>query len=334
MLTMNGIKPNANKIAILGLAKAGKTTLVKIITQEFEIKVSLNPTKLIERTKLEVLGKEIAVWDYGGQEYYRNKYLKEPNHYFNLISIAYYVIDVQDNLTMESNLQYFGDVINILNGITPRPAIVILFHKNDPEMKHTIEQFGVRSQFLKTITPMLEQFKFSLNVYNTTKHDPQSIITAFVQPILHSSDLYQLFTAMLKTFIDTYAFSYAGLLSNQSFELGNALSEQNPLSFYEWEKFLEIVLKRDLTNEDEILQIERPEDSDFKIAYSIVEIPQGDTTIRFQLLIAYERELNWEKKGLTEVVKLLKFQIKKVLVNIDLRSLEIEFPIRKIKVPQ
>ena len=44
----------ATKIAILGLANAGKTSIIKVLTQEFDMLTSLRPTQSIERTTVEV----------------------------------------------------------------------------------------------------------------------------------------------------------------------------------------------------------------------------------------------------------------------------------------
>ena len=52
------------------------------------------PTKNIERTTL--VEKNVVVWDFGGQETYRNEYLADPESYLSSISYAFYVVDVQD----------------------------------------------------------------------------------------------------------------------------------------------------------------------------------------------------------------------------------------------
>ncbi len=82
MSKQTGPISNINKIAILGLADAGKTSFIKILLQELDLTKKVLPTKSIERTAIEILNKELLVWDFGGHESYRKQYLATPKFYF------------------------------------------------------------------------------------------------------------------------------------------------------------------------------------------------------------------------------------------------------------
>ncbi|MFX0209357.1 MAG: ADP-ribosylation factor-like protein, partial [Candidatus Hodarchaeota archaeon] len=69
------------KIAILGLDNCGKTSFLSVISNNFGIIPTLRPTKGIERSSTDILGQEIFLWDFGGQEAYREGYLSTPEHF-------------------------------------------------------------------------------------------------------------------------------------------------------------------------------------------------------------------------------------------------------------
>ena len=60
------------KIALLGLAAAGKTSIVKTILSEFNLLLTLVPTKGVERSSFKFLGRDILIWDFGGQQVFRH----------------------------------------------------------------------------------------------------------------------------------------------------------------------------------------------------------------------------------------------------------------------
>ena len=67
------------KIALLGLANAGKTAIRQVILQKLNMNTSvfdkiirkLQPTKGVEREKISVADADLQLWDMGGQETYR-----------------------------------------------------------------------------------------------------------------------------------------------------------------------------------------------------------------------------------------------------------------------
>jgi len=64
------------KIPVFGIQNAGKTSLIRSLQQEFSTITKLKPTKGIDRQKLKLLGKDISIWDLGGQARYRDGYFR------------------------------------------------------------------------------------------------------------------------------------------------------------------------------------------------------------------------------------------------------------------
>ena len=173
------------KIVIMGMENAGKTTLVKYITQEFESNQSkppeMSPTRGIERSQHSLFGNPpILIWDFGGQEIYRNEYLSKPNLYFNEIAIFFYVVDVQDNVKFFSSRMYFMAVLQLIRKHSPDANIVFLFHKSDPEFTG---ENKIKERFLDYFKPVMQKNKRAFQVYDTTIYDIHSILKAFKNEI-------------------------------------------------------------------------------------------------------------------------------------------------------
>ncbi len=127
-----------HKIAILGLAKAGKTSIKKKFFDRYskDILNNIKPTIGIETSKNPVnyLDDTIIVMDFGGQNLYRKNYLKDERNWTNISTIIY-VIDIQDTSSFTESLDYLNNIWdNILKYNTKNPLLTIFLHKYDKEM--------------------------------------------------------------------------------------------------------------------------------------------------------------------------------------------------------
>jgi len=191
---MNDVKNQEQqiKLVILGLENAGKTSIVDVLKQKTEITLrkppDMNPTKGVERRSL--FQGSIMVWDLGGQEVYRNEYLKNPESYFKEISFCYYVVDVQDYYRLAPSTMYFMGVFNLVKKYSPNARIVLLFHKMDPDFNP--DQRNLRGKFMDKIEPYLQKNDISFITYETTIFDLNSIKTAFSQEVSQLAKLLDL----------------------------------------------------------------------------------------------------------------------------------------------
>ena len=99
------------KIPVLGVANAGKTSLIHTLKREFNALKELAPTKRIERSKLHVFNKDLIVWDFGGQIEYRKKYAKKADAYFSQCEEIFFVVDIQDQDSYAESISYFKDIL-------------------------------------------------------------------------------------------------------------------------------------------------------------------------------------------------------------------------------
>ena len=127
-MTINSPQPKElQKIAVFGLGNAGKTSLVKVLLHEFESFGTLLPTKGVDRTQIPFFGREIYIWDFGGQEQYQEQYLNRAFAYFENIKYLFYVVDVQDIEKMQENIQYFEEILRKHDRIQSGRQIIPVF---------------------------------------------------------------------------------------------------------------------------------------------------------------------------------------------------------------
>ncbi|MFX1419671.1 MAG: ADP-ribosylation factor-like protein [Promethearchaeota archaeon] len=171
------------KIIIMGMENAGKTTILNILTQESEEAPTkppiMNPTKGVERNPITLFGKKTVVWDFGGQETYRNEYLANPEQYFHTIKFFYYVVDIQDYYRLIPSVMYFTGVFNKIKKYSPDAKLIFVFHKMDPGYDPHIKNLKV--QFLDKVDPLLEDQFAEYLMFDTTIFNLSSIRTAFYQ---------------------------------------------------------------------------------------------------------------------------------------------------------
>jgi len=173
----------ANKIAILGLSKAGKTSIKKKFFDRYtEAKLkSIRPTIGIEITKNieNFLQESIIVSDFGGQKLYINKYLLEEKNWINISSVIY-VIDIQDKESFAESLNYLKSIWENITKLNTRiPFLAIFFHKYDESLRSELQD-----NIQELLTMLRDYMKQS--VFFFTSIDDNSIINAFIKTLFLS----------------------------------------------------------------------------------------------------------------------------------------------------
>ncbi|MHA1147331.1 MAG: ADP-ribosylation factor-like protein [Promethearchaeota archaeon] len=168
------------KITFLGLDNAGKTSIITAITKRFgfEQEISrLMPTKRIARDQFKFLGIEFVRQDFGGQEQYRETYLKDPGKYLGGTDLVFYVIDSQDYDRYVEAIDYLDKVIEFFKEDQISPPIAILFHKFDPSL---VENKEINQKIL-TLKQAVTKYSndFDIFFFETSVYDIKSIMDAF-----------------------------------------------------------------------------------------------------------------------------------------------------------
>ncbi|MHA1583612.1 MAG: ADP-ribosylation factor-like protein [Promethearchaeota archaeon] len=216
-----------DKISILGLANAGKTCIIKSILYEFEGLMAVTPTKGVNRTSIEFLGRELVIWDYGGQDKYKKDYLLNPGKYFSAMKYVYYVVDCQDPWSLQESEEYFLQTLQFCHAYSPSAKILLFFHKVDPKYDGKVDFTQVENDFLAAVLPKYQELKKEpLNIYHTSIYDPFTVISGFSQPLLDNKDIYNTLSQTMNQFCDDNNFDMGFLFTKNLFEIGHYFKPQ------------------------------------------------------------------------------------------------------------
>ncbi|MFX0026913.1 MAG: ADP-ribosylation factor-like protein [Candidatus Hermodarchaeota archaeon] len=185
----------AQKVIIIGLDDAGKTAILSKYGGKLGITelANLKPTKGVHRQfiKTDESELDIFVWDMGGQKIYRNKYIKNPEHYFLQIDLLIYVIDVQNSERFAESFEYFEQILQILEILEENPFIVIYIHKVDPDIKNEPEILLSIELLKDNINTLLNQYGFDYEAYLTSiysliSNEPQ--FSKYIKEVMKTAD--------------------------------------------------------------------------------------------------------------------------------------------------
>ncbi|MFX0137328.1 MAG: ADP-ribosylation factor-like protein [Candidatus Hodarchaeota archaeon] len=131
------IKKKDQKIIVIGLSNAGKTAILSKFGGKLGIKelTRLEPTRGVSHQTISTEDLNLAIWDFGGQVDYRNKYLRQPEKYFLGVDLVIYVIDVQDSNRYYEAIDYFDSLITVISRLELQPFFLIFIHKLDPDLR-------------------------------------------------------------------------------------------------------------------------------------------------------------------------------------------------------
>ena len=176
------IEPLAQKVLVAGLDAAGKTSLLSKFGGRLGIgdMIATHPTKGVVRMKFGTSTLSLFIWDLGGQEEYRERYLNNPEQYFVQLDLLIYVIDIQDPERFEESLDYLDKILETLVMLEETPYVILFIHKYDPDLKGD-PKILLNIELLKdNISELLKnkKYDFELEIYLTSiysliSHEPQ-----------------------------------------------------------------------------------------------------------------------------------------------------------------
>jgi len=188
-------RKSAQKVIVIGLDNAGKTAILKKFGGHLGITdlANLKPTKGVDRRYIETKDSslDLYVWDFGGQEKYRSKYLKNPEQYFLQVDLLIYVIDLQDSERFPESFEYFEQILKTLTTLEEDPFVLTYIHKFDPDLKHDTETL-LNIELLKdNLNQVLTSFGYDYEAYLTSIY---SLITnepkfsKYIKEVMKSTD--------------------------------------------------------------------------------------------------------------------------------------------------
>ncbi|MFX0182333.1 MAG: ADP-ribosylation factor-like protein [Candidatus Hodarchaeota archaeon] len=122
------------KISLIGLSGCGKTSIyLTTLGGMVHNKVKkLSPTIMYDVRNHNYLGLQISLWDFGGQEKYREAYLESPEVLANT-TVLICVLDLHCPQDFNDAKTYFEDVYSTIKQNGGNPITYIFYHKYDTE---------------------------------------------------------------------------------------------------------------------------------------------------------------------------------------------------------
>ncbi len=173
------------KILIAGLSNAGKTSILRILDNDYESIPKLTPTLGVAYKNYKVMGLDFTTWDMGGQTRYREKYLLDFQKIFEETNTLFYVIDFQAEELFDEVVTYLKGIIGALKKLRLTDVFIpVLFHKVDPHIQSKRDELDLK---LTAIRGRVEKVlaKIDHAFYETSMYEPFTIFKAFSEGILH-----------------------------------------------------------------------------------------------------------------------------------------------------
>jgi len=160
----------AKKVLIMGLDNSGKTSIVLCLrgVKDLSSFSSLNPTRGLKTNKFQALGSEYNIWDFGGQEQFREGYLNDFQNHIIETNKFIYVLDVQDKERYDISLDFLDKIVILLRKHKVNIDFSIFLHKYDPDLEFTKEfSDKVVPDLIRNIKELIPN-DFTYQIYKTS----------------------------------------------------------------------------------------------------------------------------------------------------------------------
>jgi GTPase SAR1 family protein len=211
---------NPLKILFSGLANAGKTSILKVLDNNIEEIESLTPTHGVQHSDYKVMGLTAVVWDMGGQNSYRYRYLAEFEKYFQGTSVLFYVIDVQAEKEYEETAEFLKAIVAGLQKLQVEDIFIpVLYHKYDPhiqtrkfEWERKLEPLRVKIEKILRKTPHA--------YFETSIYEPYTIFRAFSKGLLHQVTQAEVISQKMQEIAEEFGSQGAAMLAAGGYTYG------------------------------------------------------------------------------------------------------------------
>ena len=160
---------NTKKVLVMGLDNSGKTSIVLSLmgVKNLSSFSSLNPTRGVKINKFHALGSEFNIWDFGGQEQFREGYLNDFQNYIKETQKFIFVLDIQDQERFELSLDYLLKIVSLLRKQEITMDFSIFLHKYDPDLEFKLEFNKIIPKLINNIKEIIPD-DFSYQIYTTS----------------------------------------------------------------------------------------------------------------------------------------------------------------------
>jgi GTPase SAR1 family protein len=184
------------KILILGIAKAGKTSMLLALDNKSEEIAKVKPTQGVSYNQVPWAGFEMALWDVAGQEVYQKKFFIEHDRNFAGINAIVFVFSIEEEDIFKDAFTLVKNVADIIEKMKLNVPVTVCIHKFDPYRREMANfqknEKEIRSKLAKIMG------KYPYEVFVTSIYDRASIVRAFASTIQKCVPQFDLILERLK----------------------------------------------------------------------------------------------------------------------------------------
>nr|MDO8109455.1 ADP-ribosylation factor-like protein [Candidatus Sigynarchaeota archaeon] len=168
------------KIVFAGLDNSGKTSMILGLEKKYSRMINVQPTKGVNRSQSTILGLTISVWDLGGQQQYRQQYVKDAELYLFDCDLMFYLVDVRDKKRFKESADYYSQILSVLKKFEQNPPVIVCLHKSETNTENDPSTVPVKEN-VEAVRKLFENASedFSVKFFETSIFEPYSLISAF-----------------------------------------------------------------------------------------------------------------------------------------------------------
>ena len=236
-------KRKSSKVLILGLAKAGKSTIIRAVTEGKipEKNADYHATIDYERKQKVVAGTELTIFDLGGQTAFLDRFTGELSEFiFSGVRTLVFVVDSIEIKDISRAKYYLDLSVKKLDQYSPNSSIFIFQHKADLVPKN------LKEEVRKTVNDYLSAgINKKLKYYETSVFS-DSIFRAMGEVYAEASGARKTLRPLLETFIRHNAADMAQIFTREGAPLTRVenISNFDHISLTEVKEFFDAVVRR------------------------------------------------------------------------------------------
>ena len=243
-------KKKTSKILILGLARSGKSTIIKVVTEGIVPKKNEEYQATIdyERKHKVIAGTELTIFDLGGQTAFLDRFTGELSEFiFSGVKTLVFVVDSIEIKDISRAKYYLDLSLQKLEQYSPSATVYIFQHKSDLVPKN------LKEEVRKTIYDYLAAGVTNQLKYYPTSVFSDSIFRAMGEVYAEASGARRTLRPLLETFIHHNAADMAQIFTKEGAPLTKVenISVFDHVSLAEVREFFNAAINRLANSEDE-----------------------------------------------------------------------------------
>ena len=296
---------SALKVALIGPPNAGKTSLLRVLKGEYERLLSVAPTKLVDREMIGLLDKLFVIWDFGGQDLYRQRYVSEPSYFLDEIEYLIYVIDTTDDDKTDLAIQYFEEILQKTKELKYPIKLAIVFNKIDPQAENNPDLHKKANILTEEFESKASNYGLSPKFFRTSIFDSISVIDAFSHFFIDAS-LKNYTHEIFKEIVKKFTLIYVALFSSSNVVISSAstpFKDPNSLN----------LLISDIIKSDHFRSVPSNSISIQQKEENVLIIPLKFEKQLFKLLFVSPHNISLETEEIQNIIKELQKNILELL---------------------